>query len=132
MPYSKAAGEVVLGAGGEPKRQRPELLRGLGLRFPGEILRHRLDLVELAVLHRDAVRLKYLRHASLAINHRTGDGPALPKELIESFPVYPRRLEERFFPPEVPLECGRSKDHHSVPAAPEGHVGSDGCSSGCG
>src|SRR3989344_1680086 len=125
MPCREVMGEVCLGDTSKLERQRPELPSRLGLGFSGQILGHRLDLVELAVLNGDAVLFKNLRHASFAVNHRTSDGPAMSDELFQSLSVYPRRFKERFFPPQVLLQRRRTKHHDSISSTPERHVRGD-------
>lgn len=130
MPGEKRGSKDFLSRLRQGQGKRSQVLRRFGLWSSGKILRYRLHLMELAVLHRNALCLKNLCHTSFSVDHRSGDMPPLFQKLFQTPLVYPGGFKLRFVPPQILFKGRRSEDHDAVSAVPEGHVGSDGSGGG--
>ena len=120
MPRIECRGERRFIGFGEREYERPQFSSCISLWPARQILRHLLDLVELAYLHRNT--LENVEETTPSVHDGGKKCPAPFFENASSVPVVRHALTLHFMPPDVFLQVRGAEDADAVVLAPECRV----------
>jgi len=112
--------ECLLVRFGESERERTELFSRLSLRSSGEVLGHRLQLVEVTYLHGNI--LENSSQTPSAVNNSGSEYPPFLFKYFASIVIVSNTLTGYFIPPDVLLEVLGTEYTDTVLTPPEGRV----------
>lgn len=123
MPRSECLCECRFVCCGERENQSSQFAASIGLRPACQILRHLLNLVELAYLYRNV--LEHSQETAPAVYDGREERPAFLFEDTAPIPVVGHTLAFHFVPPCIAFNVVRTKDADAVSAPPERRVGDE-------